>query len=151
MEDRENRLGRTLDRLLGLVLGALLVVAAMAAAASLALMVFVAWEMALRPAHAHEAPSGWSYDAACCSGHDCAMVRPSAIHEGPNGITITLKAGEHPMLIGPFTAFVGNDSRKLKESPDGEWHVCMGRQWRMRDGNFSDGAIYCVYRPIRGM
>jgi len=102
-------------------------------------------------AKAHEAPMGWQYDPGCCSGKDCAMVKASAIRESAEGATITLNKGEHPMLIAPFTAFVPWGSDKLKNSQDGEWHVCIGTQWKARDGRVFDGQVYCVYQPPRGM
>ena len=70
-------------------------------------------------AHAHDAlptaakPQGWSYPFACCSGYDCREVSSKAISERPEGYVIK-GTGE----------VVAYSDKRLKDSPDGEYHWC---------------------------
>ena len=64
-------------------------------------------------ARAHDAPKGWSYPFACCSGYDCREVSSKAIGEGPKGYVIK-GTGE----------VVSYSDARLKNSPDGEYHWC---------------------------
>ena len=70
-------------------------------------------------AHAHDAmptaakPQGWSYPFACCSGYDCREVSSKAISERPEGYVIR-GTGE----------VVAYSDKRLKDSPDGEYHWC---------------------------
>lgn len=70
-------------------------------------------------AHAHDAlptaakPQGWSYPFACCSGLDCREVSSKAISERPEGYVIK-RTGE----------VVAYSDKRLKDSPDGEYHWC---------------------------
>jgi len=63
-------------------------------------------------AHAHDAPSGWKYPFACCSGVDCRPVDKTWINMQPDGYH--LPTGE----VVPFS------SSKLRSSPDGLYHWC---------------------------
>ncbi|GAB5506445.1 MAG: hypothetical protein Rhirs2KO_16080 [Rhizobiaceae bacterium] len=89
------------------------------------------------PAIAHDAlptsamPQGWSYPLACCSGYDCREVSHSQIKEGPAGYVIA-STGE---LI-PMT------DRKVKPSPDGEFHWCSV-------AGKDDGKTICLFVPPR--
>lgn len=92
---------------------------------------------AVFPAAAHDAkptsamPQGWSYPISCCSGYDCREVPYTQIKEGPEGYVIA-STGE---LI-PMT------DRKVKPSPDGEFHWCSR-------GGKEDGATICLFVPPR--
>jgi hypothetical protein len=88
---------------------------------------FAVWE-----ARPHEAPSGWSYPASCCSNRDCAEVPPTAIKEGQGGVTI-LSTGE---------TLAYGDTR-LKDSPDGAVHVC-------RPPNSPKARTICLFLPPKG-
>ena len=68
---------------------------------------------ATHPALAHEAPSGWSYPTACCSGVDCREVADKLISERPEGYVIK-NTGE----------VVAYSDTRLKHSPDGVYHWC---------------------------
>lgn len=81
---------------------------------------------------AHDAPSGWSYDAACCFDRDCRPISSSAVKEGPDGYLITI---DNETV--PYT-----DTR-IKDSPDGLFH------WCTVDGR-DDGRTICLYVPPRG-
>ncbi|WP_434064159.1 hypothetical protein [Pararhizobium gei] len=64
-------------------------------------------------AHAHDAPSGWSYPFSCCSNQDCRPVATKAISERPQGYVVNV-TGE----VVPYS-----DTR-VRTSPDGEFHWC---------------------------
>lgn len=90
-------------------------------------------------AGAHEAvntagqPLGWTYSFACCSNQDCRPVAADEVRETPEGYLL-VKTGE----------VVGYQDARVKESPDGTWHVCQVA------GDFDAGRILCIYAPGRG-
>ena len=71
------------------------------------------------PAMAHEAPSGWSYDALCCSNMDCAPVVDQQML--PDGaIKATTSHGT--------TVFPRNFPKdRILISKDHDAHACMKR------------------------
>lgn len=89
-------------------------------------------------AWAHEArtvagqPLGWKYSYACCSDKDCRPVAAGEIRETPEGYLL-IKTGE----------VVGYQDKRVKESPDGTFHVCQVA------GDFEAGRILCIYAPPR--
>lgn len=80
-------------------------------------------------AGAHEAPGGWAYDPACCSGRDCRPARPGEITAGPRGFEIA-PTGE----VVPFA------SSKVRPSGDGAMHRCM-------IGGETTSPTICLYVP----
>lgn len=84
------------------------------------------------PALSHQAPSGWQYDAVCCSNKDCSPLRTpiSAIEGG----WYLAESGE----IIPFS-----DS-KIRDSKDGDFHRCV-YQFGPHKGN-----TRCLYVPPVG-
>ena len=86
-------------------------------------LVFVA-ALAAGPASAHEAVTGWSYDAACCSGKDCAEISSSEVVAGKGG-----------WRVRQFTIPYG----KERISPDGRFHLCAYQ-----------GHLRCFYAPGMG-
>lgn len=96
-----------------------------------ALLIAGIWEV--QKAWAHEAPAGWQYPYACCSGIDCRPVSKKAISERPSGFVIN-STGE---VIAP------NDTR-LRESPDGEYHWCTV-------AGEDHSRTICLFVPPRGM
>lgn len=93
----------------------------------IAMFMAVAWSLSPSPAAAHEAPTGWSYPFACCSGFDC---RPAKVAETPTGFVVP--SGE----IVPMT-----DSR-VRPSPDGLFHWCSV-------AGADDGRTICLFTPPR--
>lgn len=89
-------------------------------------------------AMAHEARTvagqtlGWKYSYACCSDKDCKPVAAGEIRETPEGYLL-IKTGE----------LVGYQDPRVKESPDGTFHVCQVA------GDFEAGRILCIYAPPR--
>lgn len=69
--------------------------------------------LSIAPAAAHEAATGWSYPFSCCSDFDCRAVSPQSVRERPEGYVIQ-NTGE----------VVAYSDRRLKNSPDGEFHWC---------------------------
>lgn len=90
------------------------------------LAVVLGWCVA---AGAHEAPSGWAYDAACCSGRDCRPVTPGEVTAGPRGFE-----------VAPTGEIIPYGDRKLRPSGDGTTHRCMV------GGNATSPTI-CIYVP----
>lgn len=81
------------------------------------------------PAVAHDAPKGWSYPHACCSGYDCREVSPDAVGSVPEGYVIT-RTGE----------VVGYTDKRLRDSPDGEYHWCSV-------AGANDSRTICLFVP----
>ncbi len=81
------------------------------------------------PALAHEAPSGWAYDAACCHNRDCRPVQPGEVTAGPSGY-----------LIAPTGEVVPYSSAKVRPSGDGSMHRCM-------IGGDTSNPTICIYVP----
>lgn len=94
-------------------------------------------------ARAHEAqsvaagPLGWKYPWACCSNQDCerstAASRSGEIEEVADGFLIT-KTGE----VVPY------DDKRVKDSPDGDFHWCAHVQ------GLDKNKTLCLFRPPRG-
>lgn len=84
------------------------------------------------PVLAHDAPSGWKYPLACCSGYDCREVPASAVVEGPEGYVIRTTGELIPM-----------SDRKVRMSPDGVFHWCSV-------AGKDDGKTICLFVPPRG-
>jgi hypothetical protein len=85
-------------------------------------------------APAHEAPSGWAYDMACCSDHDCRPEK-SEVRATSRGWFIT-STGE---------TITYND-RRIHESKDGEFHRCL-----IQKGSQDPGITRCLYVPPMGL
>lgn len=92
-----------------------------------------AFLLALLPfaAHAHDAPTGWSYGYECCSSIDCRPISSASVKEGAAGYTLP---------TGETLAY--KDSR-IRESKDEQFHWCSvnGRD---------DSRTLCLYVPLRG-
>jgi len=82
-------------------------------------------------AFAHSAPSGWTYPYSCCSGIDCREVPAKNISERPEGYVIK-NTGE----------IVRYGDRRVKDSPDGEYHWCSV-------AGADDTRTICLFVPPR--
>lgn len=80
---------------------------------ALAVSALVLIALNVPPAFSHDAPKGWTYPFACCSGYDCREVPKKAISERPQGYVIE----------GTGEVVTYQDAR-VKPSPDGEYHWC---------------------------
>jgi hypothetical protein len=90
-------------------------------------------------AQAHEAtnvagqPTGWKYPWACCSNMDCKMVDAKAISERPEGY-----------VIGSTGEVVAYGDKRVKDSPDGEYH------WCAHQAGIDAGHTICLFVPPKG-
>lgn len=81
---------------------------------------------------AHEAPLGWTYPLACCSGIDCRDVPKAAVLESPSGYVI-VTSGETVPYRDP----------RVRPSPDGRYHWCSV-------GGSDEGRTLCLFVPDKG-
>lgn len=84
---------------------------------------------------AHDAPAGWTYPWACCSGLDCQRVDEVRVHETPDGYVVDGSAD---------TAAIPYLDKRVKDSPDGDFHWCAHQQGA--DVN----KTICLFRPPKG-
>ena len=75
-------------------------------------------------------PDGWSYPLACCSGYDCRAVSSASVDEKPEG------------FILPSGELISYADRRVKNSPDGEFHWCSVQ-------GKNDGKTICLFVPPR--
>ncbi|WP_165218266.1 hypothetical protein [Affinirhizobium pseudoryzae] len=89
---------------------------------------------------AHEAHSGWKYEAYCCNGNehtgDCQMISTKNVRITPNGYEISLRAGEH-RLVTKSHAFRVPQS-EARRSQDEEYHLCLYP---------NEDTLRCFYAP----
>jgi hypothetical protein len=94
-------------------------------------------------AQAHDAlptatkPLGWSYPFSCCSSADCRMVS-SSYSSSPVRVLETDKG----YAFSTSTEVIPYNDRRIKESPDGEFHWCSVQ-------GKDDGRTLCLYVPPR--
>lgn len=81
------------------------------------------------PASAHEAPTGWSYDQACCSNRDCQPEHGE------------VRATDNGWLVTSTGETVPYDDHRIKTSRDGDFHRC---QVASRE------TLRCLYVPPQG-
>jgi hypothetical protein len=96
-------------------------------------------------------PQGWQYSAMCCSSTDCGEIRAERVKETPDGYVVTLRPEDHIMIAKETTFQIPYSSTKIKDSPDGVFHICVSRQQVMDDGaTVHGGTLYCFYVPPKG-
>lgn len=89
-------------------------------------------------ARAHEAlptaaqPEGWTYPLSCCSTQDCRQAKAGEVKENDSGFRV-VSTGE----------IVGYTDKRVKNSPDGLFHVCQ------QGGDFDKGRVLCLFAPPR--
>lgn len=104
-----------------------------------------AWLMMILalPAYAHDAATGWSYDAFCCNGDhasgDCQTIPSKSVRVTPNGYEITVGPGDHRLVTRRHDfKLPQSDARR---SQDEEYHLCL----------FPDeDTLRCFYAPDMG-
>lgn len=99
---------------------------------SIALIALACFVYGVGQAWSHDAPTGWKYQYACCSGIDCREVPASWISEQPDGYHV------------PSGEVVGYLDTRVKDSPDGQTHWCS-------QGGSDTGRTICLFVPQRGM
>lgn len=93
------------------------------------------------PALAHEAPTGWTYPSNCCSGTDCDRIPSRTVKTLQDGYHVSLKMGDHHFATRPLQFTVPYGDRRLRNSPDGDYHLCMNSAF----------TILCFYVPPPGV
>ena len=102
-------------------------------------------------AFGHQAQTGWTYGAGCCSGRDCAPIPPDRVQIAPEGYLVTLEPGDGPFVrdrmqklfaypdgrAGFFVPVGGKMIKKAMESGDSEYHACVT----------PGGSLICLYVP----
>lgn len=103
-----------------------------------------AFHISARIAEPHDAPSGWSYDGACCTIADC---RPA---DGPeekirhHPIQILIEGSNFRVMRPNGTSeLIPTNSTKIRNSRDGDFHICTYA------GSDITGVI-CIYVPPYG-
>ena len=89
-------------------------------------------------AFAHDAkptaarPLGWSYPFACCANYDCRTTHTGEVLEKPEGY-----------LIAGTGEIVPMSDKRVKDSPDGEFH------WCAHQAGLDAGKTICLFVPPR--
>lgn len=91
-----------------------------------------------RPALAHNAPSGWTYDTTCCSGIDCAPIAKDRVKITDEGFVIEVGPGDHPLIEVPSIYLFPFNDERVRFSPDGTYHLCVSAY---------DQRGLCLYSP----
>lgn len=76
-------------------------------------------------------PFGWKYPFACCANYDCRVAVAGEVTESPDGYHTP--SGE----VVPMT------DKRVKESPDGEFHWCAHQEGPDK------GHTICLFVPPR--
>jgi hypothetical protein len=111
---------------------------------------------AIRSAVAHTAiptaaqPQGWDYPASCCSGTDCAEIKTDRVEETPEGYRVTLRPEDHIMVARETVFMIKYNDPKIKDSPDGVFHICLSRQQVLPGNVVHGGNLYCFFIPPKG-
>lgn len=93
-------------------------------------------------AYAHQAPTGWSYDPACCSGRDCAQIATSRVKPTSDGWLVTVGPGDHPIIVDQQTYRIPYTDSKIRKSGDEFFHLCIAP--------YDPTYVYCFYVPEFG-
>jgi hypothetical protein len=92
-------------------------------------------------ARPHDAPTGWSYSAYCCSGQDCTQIAIKTVTATANGWHVHLEPRDHPMLTQLIDVTVPYDDERIYRSGDEFFHACvLPHQQTLR----------CLYVPDMG-
>lgn len=93
-------------------------------------------------ARPHEAPKGWDYPWACCANQDCQQATVSL------GAFVGMLTEPRPSnpnyVINKTGEQIAPNDKRIKNSPDGEYHWCAHRA-----GVDIDKTI-CLFVPPRG-
>ena len=96
-------------------------------------------------ANAHMADSGWDYPASCCSGTDCGKLPSEYVKATATGYQVHVPVNVHQSItIEDKDYFIPYSDAHLKISPDGWYHLCVGRQYES-GGVIMGGSLYCFF------
>lgn len=108
-----------------------------------AIVVVIGIGLLLRPAKAHEAPSGMKYDASCCHAiglrGDCQPIPNASVKPIPGGYQITLGPGDHRLATRVHVFQI--EESKTRRSTDGQYHACLYP---------TENDLRCFYAPPMG-
>ena len=106
--------------------------------------IFITFCLIAGQARAHEAASGFKYDAACCHGvgptGDCQPIPTSTVKPIPGGYQITLAPGDHHLVTRVHVFQI--ESSLVRKSTDGQFHACLYP---------TEDTLRCFYAPPMGM
>jgi hypothetical protein len=89
---------------------------------------------------AHEALTGWKYEAFCCNGNehngDCQMISTKNVRVTPQGYDISLRPGEHRLVTRRHDFSVPQS--QTRRSGDEEYHLCLYPD---------EDTLRCFYAP----
>jgi hypothetical protein len=126
--------------LIACVIGALFALA-------LGLMVALMWA---NSAKAHSAPTGWEYDYDCCSNKDCSELPSEAVQITDNGYVVTVTPDMNNQIKATRTYTIAYTATGLRESKDGEYHICLRPEYANNAGEIFGGGVICFYIPPQG-
>lgn len=112
--------------------------------ATLGLM--AAWSDAL----AHQAPTGWEYDYDCCSNRDCSRLPRGAVTVTTEGYVVTVTPEMNSQIKATRTYTIPYSTTGLRESKDGDYHVCLRPEYANNAGEIFGGGVICFYIPPMG-
>ena len=115
-----------------------------------AALVVAATLLGSMPAKAHKAPSGWNYAADCCSNQDCAPLPRSAVQITQSGYLVTVTPEMNKQIKATRTYTIAYTATGLRESPDGEYHICLRPEYANNAGEIFGGGVICFYIPPMG-
>ncbi|MBY5838569.1 hypothetical protein J3P71_22700 [Rhizobium leguminosarum] len=94
-------------------------------------------------AHAHHAPSGFTYERYCCNGDgdngDCQRISSKTVHHREEGYEVTLLPGDHRLATRRHVFLI--PQAQTRESPDGSYHLCLFP---------NEDTVRCFYAPPMG-
>ncbi|TRL40047.1 hypothetical protein [Rhizobium straminoryzae] len=90
--------------------------------------------------NAHEAQSGWQYEAYCCNGNnhtgDCQMISTRNVKVIAGGYEVMLKPGDHRLVTRSHDFKVPQS--QARRSQDAEYHLCLYP---------NEDTLRCFYAP----
>jgi hypothetical protein len=93
--------------------------------------------------HAHEAPSGFSYEPLCCNGDgdsgDCQRISSKTVRPGQEGYEVTLLPGDHRLATRRYVILI--PQAQTRKSPDNAYHLCLFP---------NEDTVRCFYAPPLG-
>lgn len=89
------------------------------------MIIFAVAAVTAKPAPAHEAASGWSYDSWCCGGSDCRTAEPGEVVPTDTGWLIVPTGQVIPYTAsGTLDDTEENRAAHLLKSKDDDIHMC---------------------------
>lgn len=89
---------------------------------------------------AHQAPTGWEYDATCCSNQDCTIIK-KVVHnpDGTMEVTAELNGTDYTVHVNLEEMHRTRPDR-IRPSKDEYMHICI-------NVNMQPPYVICIYLP----